>query len=275
MEKIFVLSVVMLSGAMLFYGFKNRRSNFVADEKRQPVLITGHRGAAGLAQENTLLAIEAGINLQCDRLEIDIHQTSDSVLVVMHDETIDRMTNGKGRIKNMSYSQLQQFRIKPFNKDDTVQQIIPTLEQVIRLVDGRAVLLIELKHGNDVYAGIEDRVMALIRQYNAQAWCIIQSFKMQTLERFHSIAPEMQLHELMLTGMFRDSIKDFITEVSVYDRMLTKKFIDRMHEQGKRVNVWTVNNSREMEYFIHLGVDGVITDFPDIARQVVMKKAFE
>ena len=234
------------------------------------IVITGHRGAGGLAQENTLAAIQKGIELGCDRIEIDVHQTLDSVIVLMHDEAIDRTTNGKGKIKDMTYRELQEVTMKPFPRGDTAVQKIPTLEEAIDKVNGKATLLIELKQGGDYYPHIEERVIGIIKKKKAGGWCVIHSFKDKILEKVHALDPGIPLHRLLLTGFLNNAEKDqYIKEVSVYSRLLTKSFIDKVHESGKKVNVWTVNNVEDMKYFIHLGVDGIITDFPNQAKEVL------
>jgi glycerophosphoryl diester phosphodiesterase len=270
MEKLIIVIALLLS-VSLFYGFRSRKNAVPCTGMRQQVTITGHRGAGGLAQENTLSAIRKGLEMKCARIEIDVHQTADGEIMVMHDETIDRMTNGKGRIRNMTYDEIRKYFIKPF-RGDTLQEKIPLLEDAIRVVNGKAVLLIELKEGNNVYPGIERKVIQLIRKHKAESWCMIHSFKEKILDTVHAMAPEIPLHQLLLTGMFNTpSADDYVTEVSVYNRLLTKSFIEKVHKAGKKVNVWTVNNRDEMMYFMKIGVDGIITDFPDLANEVLQE----
>lgn len=238
------------------------------------VTIIGHRGAAGLAPENSLSAIGKALAIGCERIEIDVHQTADSILVVMHDETINRTTNGKGRIRNMTYEALLSYSINPLY--DSSAEKIPSLEEVIAAVNGRAGLLIELKQGNDYYPGIEERLAGIIRKHDAASWCMVQSFNKEVLARMSGIAPELPLHQLLISSYFTDVEQEkHISEAAVFSSLLSKKFIDRMHACGKRVNVWTVNSKKEMEYFIRLGVDGIITDYPNLAKEVINELAIE
>jgi glycerophosphoryl diester phosphodiesterase len=265
--------LVFVASVMILFVFLNCRARKItvssAGKGNHSFMIIGHRGAAGLAPENTITAIETGLAFKCDRIEIDVHQTKDSVLVMMHDETINRTTDGRGAIRNLTLSQLRNFHIKSSNMADSGRIAIPTLEEALQTIGGKCVLLIELKEGGDYYPGIEKRVLDLIRKYKAESWCMIHSFKEKILKDVHQLAPEIPLHRLMLNGIFGGSATaGYITEVSVFSRTLTKPFIDKMHQAGKKVNVWTTNNMDDMKYFIHLGVDGIITDFPDIAQQV-------
>jgi len=272
MGKIYLL-MLALCGIFLLYGFKTRKPVLSRTNPAQKnVSITGHRGAAGLAQENTLAAIQKGLEQKCDRIEIDVHQSADSVLIIMHDDSIDRLTNGKGKIKHLTYRQLQEYKIKASKSEGSVPEKIPTLEEAIEAVKGKAILLIELKEGSDVYPGIEENVVALIRKHDAAKWCMIHSFKEKILKKVHELAPEIPLHLLLLTGLFNTLPENYITEVSVFSRLVTKSFIDKIHKAGKKINVWTVNNIDDMFYFIQIGVDGIITDFPDLANEAAIKK---
>jgi len=269
----YYLLLLVLCGIFLLYGFKTRQSILSrTGYAQQKISITGHRGAAGLAQENTLAAIQKGLEQKCDRIEIDVHQTADSVIVLMHDDNIDRMTNGKGKIKNLPYRQLQEYKVKASKAEGSVPEKIPTLEEAIEAVKGKAILLIELKDGADVYPGIEENVIALIRKHKAEKWCMVHSFREKILKKFHTLAPEIPLHLLLLTGLFNAPPEEYITEVSVFSRLISKSFIDKVHKDGKKINVWTVNNIDDMLYFIQIGVDGIITDFPDLANEAALRK---
>jgi glycerophosphoryl diester phosphodiesterase len=108
-------------------------------------LIIGHRGAAGLAPENTLASIEKALSLGVDRIEIDIHQTKDNVLVVIHDETLERTTNGKGKIKDLTYREILKYSAGAKFSPACENEKVPTLAEVLDLIDGKSQLLIELK----------------------------------------------------------------------------------------------------------------------------------
>jgi glycerophosphoryl diester phosphodiesterase len=269
MEKLLVAGLLLAGLLALLLSFSRKRPRIITRDL-QPVTITGHRGAGGLMAENSLAAIRKGVAIGCNRIEIDVHQTADSVVVVMHDDNINRTTNGKGKIKSMTYRELLQFTLKPLQQDDTALQKIPTLEEAMDAVNGKAVLLIELKEGSAYYPGIEERVVNLIKQKKASGWCMIHSFSDTILNKVHALAPDLPLHKLLLTSLFYNPDKmPFIREVSVYRGGFSQPFIDKVHKAGKKINIWTVNNKDDMQYLMHLGVDGIITDYPDLAKEVL------
>ncbi|WP_046756993.1 glycerophosphodiester phosphodiesterase [Kordia jejudonensis] len=220
--------------------------------------VTGHRGAAGLSPENTLASIQKAIELKVDRVEIDVHQTKDSVIVIIHDNSINRTTNGKGKIKNLTYEELQQFNI-----EDSLT--IPTLKEALKVIDKRAKLLIEIKEGNDYYPNIEKRILSIIKEYDAENWCIIQSFEDEIIEEIHTQNPNITIHKLLLTGALYDFDKlPYIEEYSVNYFFTTQKLVNKIHSLNKKINSWTVNTEDKIQLLKEMGVDGVITDYPNL-----------
>src|SRR4030095_12694587 len=138
------------------------------------VTITSHRGAAAYAPENSMAAIRKGILSSAQRIEIDIQQTKDGDLIVMHDNTIDRTTNGSGDVRNLSLAELSHFRIDI--NPAFANEKIPTLEEVLREVAGKKSLIIEIKQSDRVNPGIKKDTVDLIQQFNASSWCIVHSF---------------------------------------------------------------------------------------------------
>src|SRR5690606_22495883 len=143
---------------------------------RKPLIITGHRGAGGLAPENTLASIQLALDLGVDRIEIDVQQTNDNVIIVLHDRTLRRTTDGFGFVKNLDYADLLKYSagIK-FNKV-YAEEKIPTLEQVIDLINGRVELVIETKYSYLYYHNIERHILNVIKNKNAFDCCKIISF---------------------------------------------------------------------------------------------------
>jgi glycerophosphoryl diester phosphodiesterase len=240
-------------------------------------IIVGHRGAGGLAPENTLAAIKVGLDNKVDRIEIDVHQSKDGRIVVMHDETLDRTTNGKGLIKDKTWDEISKldagYKFSPDFKDVPV----PLLEDVIKFIDGRADLIIEIKGGSEYYAGIEQNVVDIIRENNAMDWCLVHSFYTGILEKLHQIAPELVLHKLFVVKFpflpillvdrgleyYNFRKHTYISEYSLFYRFANRRIIWKLHKSGKRVNVWTVDDPKNANKLLKLGVDGIITNYPD------------
>ena len=243
------------------------------------VVITGHRGAAGLAPENTLPSIQKAIDLNVERIEIDVQQTKDSVVIVMHDTTVNRTTNGEGTIRNMTLDEIQALDAGSWYSAEYMNTKVPTLEEVIKAVKGNSVLVIEIKQGTPYYPGIENRVAALINKHDIKKSCIVHSFYDDVLFRMNKIDPDIVLHKLFIANspffyydgdgfQFDDFEKyDFVEEFSIMHQFASKRFIRKAHEMGKKVNVWTVKNKKKGEKYISLNVDGLITDNPDFFRK--------
>lgn len=231
--------------------------NFSSFNKNDTLVITSHRGYGGLFPENSLLSIEKALEIGVDRIEIDVHQTKDSVVVVMHDKTIDRTTNGQGSIATLTFDEIRKYSIT----DKGGEESVPSLEEVLELVNGKTQLLIEVK-GN--YSCIERQITDLITTFNAMDWCIVQSFDDEVLGRFHQISPELQLHQLLFFPHFYNFAKhNFVDEFSVYHKFASKRLVYKVHNLNKKLNVWTVNDTVRAKQLIEKELDGVITDYPE------------
>jgi glycerophosphoryl diester phosphodiesterase len=235
-----------------------------------------HRGAAALAPENTLAAVNIGLSHNPDRIEIDVQQTKDGHVVVLHDITLDRTTNGSGLVKDFSLAAIKELSAGGWYAPEFEQEKVPLLQEVLRTIDGQSTLIIEIKKGGYFYPGIEEEIVKIIDEYDAKEWCIIHSFSTQVLQKIHELDPEIKVHKLF-TAMLRftplmkaDSwelfrFQDFpyIEEYSIHYRFANKNIISKIHAMGKKVNVWTVNDKDLIEELLALGVDGIITDHPD------------
>jgi glycerophosphoryl diester phosphodiesterase len=231
-----------------------------------------------------LRSIQKALDLNVGRIEIDVQQTKDSVVIVMHDETLDRTTNGKGEIKDLLYSDIRQFSAGIKFSVEYKKIIIPTLTEVLRLIDGQATLVIEIKKGGDYNPGIEENVITQIMEYEALNWCIIHSFEDKVLEKIYSLNPAIRLHKLLVwkapkLPLYFDlklrfgnlSKYNYIEEISLEYRFLSRSVVKEIHDLGKKVNVWTVNEKTDMQKMIDLGVDGIITDYPDRLLEMVLR----
>ncbi len=163
------------------------------------VTITAHRGAAGLAPENTISAIRKGMRY-ADRIEIDVHQSKDGKIVVMHDSSVDRTTNGKGKIRDLDWSYLSQLDAGSWFSPEYKGERISPLEEVIDLVCPKKVLLIEVKDGE--YPGIENKIARIIEEKGVEDRVIIQSFSTKILETFHQLNPSIPLHKLFAKQIY-------------------------------------------------------------------------
>jgi len=245
----------------------------------------GHRGAAGLAPENTLSSIQMAMDFQMDRIELDLRQTLDGVVVVLHDKTINRTTTGRGQVANMTYNRLRKYSAGSKFSFEYRHERVPSFKEVLELVNGKCKLLLEIKQGSPYHPGIEKNIIKLILEYNASEWCIVQSFNDSVLKNFRKL-PELQsnIQKLFVAivpiapyyGGSQFSYKkiahyDFAEEFNIKYQNVTPLVVKRIHEMGKKINVWTVNDSFHMEKFTKMGVDGIITNYPDRLNKVLEK----
>lgn len=247
------------------------RKNYSQAEIRR-LTVVAHRGGAGLEPENTLRSVERGISEGADMVEIDIHQTADGHLVVCHDESVDRTTDGHGLIRDLTLDQIRSFHITDADGHATDLRI-PTLAEVLDLVDGRVKMLVEIKRTADIYQGIEQQLVDEIHRRNAADWIVPQSFNDSVLETLHEIDPTLRLEKLWVCKLrgvpcgvdgtlsrFDFDKYSYVASFNFYYRSVTKALIDEIHRHGKEVKVWTVAGPADTP---NLPVDGVITDYPD------------
>ncbi len=245
----------------------------------QPLVIA-HRGASAYKPENTLSAFEEAIKMKADYIETDVHQTKDGVVVLMHDFSVDRTCEGcpkgKSDVRDLNCAEFCTLKIRGTNENP------PTLDSAIKFINGRCKLLIEIKKGSAYYPGIENNILTIIKANNAESWVdIIHSFDKQALLNLQKQKTGAKLQKLIVfkfplasfTFSKRGEKDDFSAwqGVNVYGKFASRKVIKKLHSQGKTVFVWTVDNKRKMKKLVRRGVDGIITNKPDVARAIILK----
>lgn len=239
-------------------------------------LVIAHRGASGHAPENTLSAVQIALDYKVDLVEIDVHLSQDGKIVVIHDASLDRTTNGSGPVDAYSLMELKELDAGSWFGVEFREEKIPTLQEVFELVSAKAIILIEIKKGEiERYEGIEKKVVDLIRTYHAESWTIIQSFQEETVSEVIRIAPELEIHKLIIgelpggwnhDGQWRfqsATLMEGVGAVNCFSTFGSKRMIRQIHESGKKIFVYTINEEEEMRRYMNLGVDGIITDYPD------------
>ena len=223
------------------------------------VVIIGHRGAAGHAPENTLAAIQKGIDLGVDFVEIDVRRTADGVLVALHDETVNRTTNGKGRV-----DQLSLHDVKRFNAGNG--EPIPTVGEVLEAARGRAGLMLELK-----IVGVAQATTAVVEEAGFKEPVIYASFLHNELSEVRSIDPEASL--MVLFGRLppapvAHAVEYRPSHVGLRHETATRRLVDAFHEENLLVFVYTVDRPGDIQHALSIGVHGVISNWPErIGRQ--------
>jgi glycerophosphoryl diester phosphodiesterase len=215
----------------------------------------GHRGAAGHAPENTLAAIQKGIALGIDFAEIDVRRTADGVLVVLHDETVNRTTDGKGRVDRLSLQDVKKF-------DAGNGEQIPTLEEVLRITAGRAGLMLELK-----VKGLAQQAVEAVRGAGFRDPVIYASFLHDELTHVQAVDPGASL--MMLFGRLPQApvaraIEHGPSHVGLRHDTATRRLVEAFHRAGLLVFVYTADSPGDIQHALSVGVDGVISNFPEL-----------
>jgi glycerophosphoryl diester phosphodiesterase len=230
--------------------------------------IISHRGAAGLAPENTLASIRKSMELKVDKIEIDVNLTKDGHLVVIHDIKINRTTNGKGKVADMSLEEIQQYYIDDTPGHENLR--IPTLAEVFTLLDGgKEKLLIEIKSPKS-YENIDIILYDLIEQFSMQDRVEVFSFDKDFCINFKKAHPHIFVGQFLVSPYGTSKIEG-VDAVGIYYHSLLfrKSFMEEMREKDLKVYAWSVNTQRGMQRLIDLDIDGIITDRPDLMKRTL------
>ncbi|MDD2213168.1 MAG: glycerophosphodiester phosphodiesterase [Oscillospiraceae bacterium] len=236
-----------------------------------------HRGFSGVYPENSLLAFQTAIATGCDGIELDVQLTRDAVPVVIHDETVDRVTNGKGQVKDLTLAQLKQLLIHATDLSQEQPQQIPTLEAYFELVKHQPVMTnIELKNSSWYYEYMEQDVINLVRRYELSDRIIFSSFNHASMLLCHELAPDIPT-ALLTDQPSLGNIAAFAQALGCsylhpYYPSVDEALLTSCHDRGIGVNTWTVNQAADMARLQALGVDGLITNYPDLALTVLRSR---
>jgi len=242
--------------------------------------IAAHRGGAAIWPENSLLAFRSATALGVDVLELDLHLTADGQVVVVHDPTLDRTTTGTGPVGARSLLDLQGIRLRA--RDGTVTtERIPLLSDVLDLaVPLRVELMPEIKTGpgGQRYAGIEEKVVALVQSRGLVERTTVQAFQAEAVRRVRQLEPALrtmlvagrgQLEGAPATEAVRWAKAADATDLGLDHRVIDRALVDAVRAGGLRLSAWTVNTEADMRRLIELGVDVIMTDRPDLLLKVL------
>lgn len=237
--------------------------------------IFAHRGYSGKYPENTMIAFKKALECGVDGIELDVQLTKDGEVVIIHDETIDRTTTGKGFVVDYTYEELEKFDAS-FKFKDLGFNKIPTLREYFQLVkDYDIVTNVELKTGINEYLGIEEKVWELIKEYNLEEKVIISSFNHFSVMRMKKIAPQLKYGFLS---------EDWIIDAGKYTHShgvqcyhprfnnLVPDVIKELKKYNLEINTWTVNLEEDMRYLYSNNIDVIITNYPELAQEIKNKQ---
>jgi len=236
--------------------------------KNKSVLIIAHRGASSMAPPNTLKSFQKAIEFNADYIEFDVHQSKDGEIVIVHDAYVSHMDGQKYFIKDMVMKEIKSFDVGEGEK-------IPTLKELIKIAKGNIGLQCEVKAPNFCEDLIE-----LLNQDNLIKSSILSSFMFNELLALQKLEPNLKLSLLIpsvigssqkLMKYTQKAINNNFYAIHLYFKLINEEFIKFAHDNGLKVNVWTVNEENMMRKLINLGVDGIITDDISLLNKVLEK----
>lgn len=218
------------------------------------MLRIGHRGARAYEPENTLRSFERALKIGVNAVELDVRKTKDSNLIVIHDADVKKTTNGEGLVNELTLDQIKDFSTEKGEK-------IPTLKEALDLLDKRVRVLIELKE-----EGLEEEVLRLVHEKNLGKNVILVSFIEEVLRKVRELDKTVETG--LIYAKHKNPLKAALELKAQYlvgfYRFVHKANVEKAHENGLKVVVWTVNTPEEIAAYIKKGVDGVASDKPDL-----------
>ncbi len=236
--------------------------------------IIAHRGASGYAPENTLSAFQKGLELGANMIELDIHLSRDGELVVIHDPTLERTTNGTGYIKNYTVKELKQFHASKRFESYQGEQI-PMLQEVFDLAKKRAAFAIEIKNGPILYPDIEKKLVRLIEKNDLVDDTIVIAFYHPSLKEIKRLNPDLKTGILYAGGLIEPwKVAETVGANALHPKYdyIMADVIAEAHKRDYLVYPWTINTPREIEQWLDYGVDGIASDFPDFLAGIAKNR---
>lgn len=236
-------------------------------------LVWAHRGASGYLPENTLPAFEKAIEMGADGIELDIHKTKDGQLVVIHDERIDRTSDGKGWVKDMTLEELRKYN---YNKThpECEKADIPTMREVFELIKPTNLTInIELKTGIVFYQDIEADILAMAKEMDMEDRIIYSSFNHASVMKIKELNPEAKTGFLYADGtldMPEYGKKHGVDALhpALYN-LQYPGYVQDCRKNGLAINSWTINEPEHLHLACQFGIDAIITNYPDRAQDII------
>lgn len=234
--------------------------------------IFAHRGASAYAPENTVEAFALAMEQGADGIELDVQMTKDGQVVVIHDETIDRVSDGTGAVRDYTLEELKKFHFSN-HMENYENAVIPTLKEVLDLIKSSSMLLnIELKTGIYWYPNLEEKTMELVKEAGMEDRVIYSSFNHYSIKKIleldsHAECAFLYSDVILNVDKYAKNAGVCGLHPAVYHLKMAE-FLKEYQESGLKVRVWTVNKKEDMEIFIKADLEAVITNYPDKALEI-------
>ena len=236
-----------------------------------PVLRVGHRGARAHAPENTMSSFALGAAMGIDAVETDVQLSRDGEVVLIHDHTVDRTTNGHGFVRDMTLEELKVLDAGSRHDPKYAGERIPTLSELLGWAKDRVAVAIEIKNGPIYYPGIAEKTIRLVRRHGMERQVVLISFDHCVLLEAKKIAPEMATGILYVAGLVdtvatvRAARADALHPNWAF---VTPELVREVHEAGLAINPWNANDLATLRLLSDMGVDSVGTDYPELFDQL-------
>ncbi|WP_404357388.1 glycerophosphodiester phosphodiesterase [Cytobacillus firmus] len=268
-KKLLIGTGVALS--LLFSPISQAFAAEPATGERKQVDNIAHRGATGYAPENTIAGFDLAVDMKADYIEIDVQRSKDGELVVIHDTTVDRTTDGTGKVGNLTFDYLRSLDAGSWKGEQFAGEPIPTFEEILNRYHGKVGILIELK-APELYPGIEGQVADALKARNLDKpqneKIIIQSFNFESMKKMDQLLPKVPIG--VLTSNRADTTAEALQEFSAYADwfnpsygIVTEELMNQVHSLGMQIGSWTVRSQEAADFLFEMEVDAIITDYPD------------
>lgn len=286
MKKIYLVTIICAFIVISIFVFQkiNEHKYTKAINQSNHIKNIAHRGASAYAPEHTIAAYQLGQQMNGEYIEIDLQMTKDGHLVAMHDETVNRTTNGTGLVKEHTLEEIKKLNAGSFfnekhpslAKKDFEDAKVPTLEEIIETFGNGANYYIETK-SPDEYAGMEEKLLEIIKHYEISDNVIIQSFSEESLQKIHSLDVTLPLVQLLpykkavqLTELEIKKYKTYCIGLGMNYKYIDSAYVKRIKKHGLEVHPFTVDNEKDMKKLLLWGVDGMFTNDPDRLHSILL-----
>lgn len=234
--------------------------------------IFAHRGSKGTHPENTIEAFREAVRLGVDGIELDVHLTKDGELAVIHDETVDRTTNGNGYVRDMTMAELKKLDAGSWFSEKFNMAVIPSLAEVLDLLKDTDIKLnVEIKSDIIPYEEIEEKVLKTLEEFSYKSKAIISSFNHYSVKKVHELDSEIETAILFMEVLHQPWEYARSIGASALHVYLPVAYTEMSREAERNnfpVRVFTVNDKEQMKQLIELGVETIMTDYPEVAMDI-------
>ncbi|HDX9610156.1 TPA: glycerophosphodiester phosphodiesterase [Bacillus toyonensis] len=291
MKKISLITIICFFIVISIFVFRqiNEHKYTKAINQSNHIKNIAHRGASAYAPEHTIAAYKLGQQLKGEYVEIDLQMTKDGHLVAMHDETVNRTTNGKGLVKEHTLEEMKQLNAGSFfnekypnlAKKEFENAKVPTLKEIIETFGHNANYYIETK-SPDEYPGMEEKLLEIIKYYQISDKVIIQSFSEESLQKIHSLHANIPLVQLLsykkavqVNELELEKYKTYCIGLGMNYKYIDSAYVKKIKKHGLEVHPFTVDNEKDMKKLLSWRVDGMFTNYPDRLHSILDLKNHE